>query len=25
MAAILKGVSIDEIRIRTEELCKDIF
>ncbi len=25
MAAILKGISIDEIRIRTEELCKEIF
>jgi uncharacterized protein (TIGR00303 family) len=25
IAAMLKGVTIDEIRIKTEELCKDIF
>ncbi len=25
LAALLKGVTIDEIRIRTEELCKEIF
>jgi uncharacterized protein (TIGR00303 family) len=25
LAAILKGINIEEIRIKTEELCKDIF
>jgi len=25
LAAILKGISVEEIRIKSEELCKEIF